>query len=302
MRKNVCPLTDCFAEHASQLVKVMLQQKEQILAQLLRELDGLLVAYSGGVDSAYLAYAAHRALGDRMLAVLADSPSLSRSDMRDAIAFAEEQAFALRVVSTRELERPEYVRNDGARCFHCKDELFDVMSGVSRDTGFSHLAYGMNLDDCGDFRPGQYAAKQHGVLAPLVDAGLTKEDVRALAHEAGLRIWDKPASACLSSRVAYGNEVTADVLRVIETGEEALHELGFRQFRVRHHGDIARIEIAKDELERAFSLAMFDEITRCFKALGFKYVALDTEGYRSGSMNALLSPASIQPTRTTSKI
>ncbi|HWZ12025.1 MAG TPA: ATP-dependent sacrificial sulfur transferase LarE [Acidobacteriaceae bacterium] len=299
MHKNVCPLTDYFSEHASQLVKVMLQQKEQILSQLLSKLDGLLVAYSGGVDSAYLAFAAHRALGGRMLAVLADSPSLSRSHMRDAISFAAEQGFALRVVSTRELERPEYVRNDGARCFHCKDELFGVMSGVARDTGFSHLAYGMNLDDRGDLRPGQHAAKQHGVLAPLVDAGLTKEDVRSLARQAGLRIWNKPASACLSSRVAYGNEVTADVLRVIEDGEEALYALGFRQFRVRHHGDTARIEIAREELEHAFSLAMFDEITRCFKALGFKYVALDTEGYRSGSMNALLSPASIQHARTT---
>jgi uncharacterized protein len=283
----------------------MLQQKEQILAQLLRGLDGLLVAYSGGVDSAYLAYAAHRALGDRMLAVLADSPSLSRSHMRDAIAFAEEQGFALRVVSTRELERAEYVRNDGARCFHCKDELFDVMSGVAKDTGFAHLAYGMNVDDRGDFRPGQHAATQHGVLAPLVEAGLTKEDVRSLARQADLRVWNKPASACLSSRVAYGNEVTADVLRVIESGEEALYALGFRQFRVRHHGDTARIEIAREELERAFSLEMFDEITRRFKALGFKYVALDMEGYRSGSMNALLSPDSIeraQPARTTTKI
>ena len=271
----------------------MLEEKRQRLMDLLAGQGSVLVAYSGGVDSAYLAYAAHEALGERMLAVLADSPSLSRAAMRDAIAFAQEAGIPLEVVNTREMANPEYVKNDASRCFHCKDELFDVMRGVQARTGFEHVAYGMNVDDRGDFRPGQKAAAEHGVLAPLAMAGLGKEDVRALAQAAGLRVWNKPAAACLSSRIEYGRAVTVEALRAVESGEEFLFGLGFRQFRVRHHGEIARIEIAREEMERAFSLAMFDLITREFKALGFKYVALDTEGFRSGSMNAVLPVSAI---------
>ncbi len=265
-----------------------LAAKSRVLAEHLCSLGRLLVAYSGGVDSGFLAWAAHRELGGDMLAVLADSPSLARSQMRDAIAFADEQSIPLSVVATAEMERPEYLRNDGARCYHCKDELFTVMEERRQSVGFDTIAYGVNLDDQGDFRPGQQAARQHGVAAPLLAAGLTKADIRQLAAQAGLRIWDKPASACLSSRIEYGRAVTRQALLSVEQGEDALRELGFRQVRVRHHGEIARIEIAREELPRAMTMEMATEVTRIFKALGFTYVTLDLEGFRSGSMNALL--------------
>jgi uncharacterized protein len=254
----------------------------------LRSLGRTLVAYSGGVDSAYLAWAAHRALGQNMLAVIADSPSLARTQLADAVAFAREQGIPLEVISTSELERPEYARNDGSRCFFCKDELFTVMETIRAERGFDAIAYGVNVDDQGDFRPGQRAAQNHLVAAPLLDAGLTKQDVRDLARAAGLRIWDKPASACLSSRIEYGRPVTKEALSAVEQGEDSLRALGFRQFRVRHHGDIVRIEIARDELPGALSLEMSAEFTRIFKALGFKFVTLDLEGFRSGSMNSML--------------
>jgi uncharacterized protein len=256
----------------------------------LHHLGRLLVAYSGGVDSAFLAWVAYRELGNNMMAVLADSPSLARSQMRDAVAFAKEQQIPLAIINTEELDRPDYRRNDGARCFHCKDELFTVMEQYRQTGGFDAIAYGVNVDDQGDFRPGQKAARQHGVAAPLLDAGLTKNDIRQLAHEADLRVWDKPASACLASRIEYGRPVTTEALAAVEDGEEALRQLGFRQFRVRHHGEIVRIEISKDELPRALDPAQAAEFTRIFKALGFKFVTLDLEGFRSGSMNALLRP------------
>jgi len=259
-----------------------------LLQAHLRKLGRLLIAYSGGVDSAYLAWAAHQTLGDNMLAVIADSPSLARTQLADAIAFAGEHAIPLEIIATSELTRPEYVRNDAQRCFFCKDELFTLMEELRLARGFDAVAYGVNLDDHGDFRPGQKAANAHNVAAPLLDARLTKEEIRALARAAGLRIWDKPASACLSSRIEYGRPVTRETLDVVEKGEDALRGLGFRQFRVRHHGEIVRIEIARDELQRALDPAMTAEFTRIFKALGFKFVTLDLEGFRSGSMNALL--------------
>ena len=264
------------------------EAKRELLQSRLRRLGRTLVAYSGGVDSAYLAWAAHQALGNNMLAIIADSPSLARTQLADAIAFAREQAFPLEVVATSELDRPEYVRNDAQRCFFCKDELFTLMEKLRVGRGFDAIAYGVNLDDQGDFRPGQKAAMGHQVVAPLLDAGLTKEQIRALAHSAGLRIWDKPASACLSSRIEYGRPVTREALDVVERGEDALRALGFRQFRVRHHGEIVRIEIAREELDRALDPAMAADFTRIFKALGFKFVTLDLEGFRSGSMNSLL--------------
>jgi pyridinium-3,5-biscarboxylic acid mononucleotide sulfurtransferase len=248
----------------------------------------VLVAYSGGVDSAYLAWAAHRVLGDDMLAVIADSASLARTHLADALRFAHEQGFPVEVVSTSELDRPEYARNDGQRCFQCKDELFTVMEQLRAARAFDAIAYGVNVDDQGDFRPGQQAARQHHVAAPLLAAGLTKQEIRELAREAGLRIWDKPASACLSSRIEYGRPVTREALDVVERGEDAIRALGFRQFRVRHHGDIVRIEIAQEELSRALNPAMAGQFTAIFKELGFKFVTLDLEGFRSGSMNALL--------------
>jgi pyridinium-3,5-biscarboxylic acid mononucleotide sulfurtransferase len=265
-----------------------IEAKRDLLQAHLRRLGRTLVAYSGGVDSAYLAWAAHEALGDKMLAIIADSPSLARTQLADAIAFANEQAIPLEVIATSELDRPEYVRNDAQRCFFCKDELFTLMEELRAARGFDAIAYGVNLDDQGDFRPGQKAASAHHVVAPMLDAGLTKEAIRALARSAGLRIWDKPASACLSSRIEYGRPVTREALDVVEKGEDALRALGFRQFRVRHHGEIVRIEVARDELARALDPAMAAEFTRIFKALGFKFVTLDLEGFRSGSMNALL--------------
>ena len=268
--------------------ELSLAQKQQSLEEHLRSLGRLLIAYSGGIDSAYLAYVAHRVLGDGMLAVLADSPSLARAQMADAVAFAEEHGIALQVIATGEMERPEYRRNDAMRCFHCKDELFSVMDEFASEHGYTHVAYGVNLDDQGDFRPGQKAAKQHGVVAPLLQAQLSKADIRELALRAGLRLWDKPASACLSSRIEYGRPVTREALEQVEKGEDALRSMGFRQFRVRHHGEIARIEIAREELPKAMTPEMAREFTRIFKALGFTYVTLDLEGFRSGSMNSLL--------------
>jgi pyridinium-3,5-biscarboxylic acid mononucleotide sulfurtransferase len=262
--------------------------KSRRLEADLRELGRVLVAYSGGVDSGYLAWVAHRVLGHDMLAVIADSASLARTQLADALAFAEEQGIPVDVISTSELDRPEYARNDGQRCFQCKDELFTAMESLRAEKGFDTIAYGVNVDDQGDFRPGQQAAKLHHVAAPLLKAGLTKEDIRELARAAGLRIWDKPASACLSSRIEYGRPVTRESLEVVERGEEAIRALGFRQFRVRHHGDIVRIEIAREELERALNPAMAAQFTVIFKRLGFKFVTLDLEGFRSGSMNALL--------------
>lgn len=265
-----------------------IDQKLTALRDYIRSLGSVLVAYSGGVDSGLLAWVAHQELGDAMLAVLADSPSLARSQKRDALAFAEEHGIPLAVLNTAELNNPDYVRNDGTRCFHCKDELFNVMEQFRRRTEHKTIAYGINVDDQGDYRPGQHAAQQHGVAAPLLQAGLTKADVRRLARDAGLRIWNKPASPCLSSRIEYGRAVTPEALAMVERGEEALRELGFEQFRVRHHGDIVRIEIAGAELPRAMQPQMAVQFTRVFKGLGFKYVTLDLEGFRSGSMNDIL--------------
>lgn len=254
----------------------------------LRRLGRVLIAYSGGVDSAYLAWVAHRTLGANMLAVIADSPSLARAHLTDALGFAGEHGIPVEVISTSELDRPEYIRNDGQRCFQCKDELFAVMEELRAARRFDAIAYGVNVDDQGDFRPGHEAARQHHVAAPLLKAGLTKQEIRELAREAGLRIWDKPASACLSSRIEYGRAVTREALDAVERGEDALRGLGFRQFRVRHHGDIVRIEISQDEFQRALHPAMAAQFTAIFKQLGFKFVTLDLEGFRSGSMNALL--------------
>ncbi|HET9167176.1 MAG TPA: ATP-dependent sacrificial sulfur transferase LarE [Candidatus Angelobacter sp.] len=262
-----------------------LSAKQRLLEDSLRSLGRTLVAYSGGVDSAYLAWVANNALGQDMLAVIADSPSLARTQLQDALAFAQEHGIAIEVIQTSEMDRPEYVRNDRQRCFHCKDELFQVMEAFAAKRAFQSIAYGVNVDDQSDFRPGQAAARQHNVAAPLLQAGLTKADIRELARAAALRVWEKPASACLSSRIEYGRPVTLEALAAVEQGEEALRRLGFRQCRVRHHGEIARIEIARDELPRALTPEMFSEFTRTFKALGFTFVTLDTEGFRSGSMN-----------------
>ncbi|MGA9510110.1 MAG: ATP-dependent sacrificial sulfur transferase LarE [Candidatus Sulfotelmatobacter sp.] len=270
-----------------------LESKRLLLRENLSRLGRLLIAYSGGIDSAYLAWLAHRMLGSKMLAIIADSPSLARTQLDDAVAFATEQGIPLEVVATSELDRPEYVRNDSQRCFFCKDELFTLMEDLRAARGFNAIAYGVNLNDQGDFRPGQKAAANHHVVAPLLDAGLCKDEIRILARQAGLRVWNKPASACLSSRIEYGRPVTREALAVVEQGEDAVRALGFQQFRVRHHGEIVRIEIAREELARALDPAMAAQFTGIFKSLGFKFVTLDLEGFRSGSMNALLPAADL---------
>jgi uncharacterized protein len=274
-----------------------LTQKLEALHQALGSIDSLLVAYSGGTDSAYLAYAAHQILGDRMLAVIADSASLPRQELAAALAFAAEHGIPTHILQTRELDDPNYARNDSNRCFHCKDELFTQMEATRAELGFVHLAYGMNVDDRGEFRPGQKAAALHNALAPLAAAGLTKQEIRTVARDAGLSLADKPASACLSSRIEYGRPVTSENLSQVERAEDAMHALGFLQVRVRHHGELARVEIARQDLPRALTLAMLDQITAALRPCGFTDITLDTQGYRSGSMNDVLPVSAITSAR-----
>ena len=272
-----------------------LASKRALLEDTLRDLGSVMIAYSGGTDSAFLAWVTRQVLDDRMLAVIADSPSLPRAELTAALAFTAEHGIPTQILHTSELEDPDYQRNDSRRCFHCKDELFSRMETERGALGFRYLAYGMNLDDGGEFRPGQQAAAQHNAVAPLVTAQLTKAEIRQLAREAGLELWDKPASACLSSRIEYGRPVTRENLSQVEQAEEALHALGFPQVRVRHHGDLARIEIARDDLPRALNMDTLDAITKAVRRAGFLYVTLDTQGYRSGSMNDMLPASAIAP-------
>jgi uncharacterized protein len=266
-----------------------LNEKQQTLFSVLRGLDRVMVAYSGGADSAYLAWAARQVLGGRALAVTADSASMPESHKRDAEAFAA--AFDIRheYIRTDEFSNPDYLKNDANRCFHCKDELFNQLEALGRERGISAIVYGVNVDDLGDYRPGQKAARLHQVKAPLVEAGLTKSEIRELSRLAGLPTWDRPASACLSSRIPYGTPVTIENVKTVENGEEQLRALGFRQFRVRFHGELVRLEIAPDELPKALTAEMARRFTAIFKSLGFKYVTLDLEGYRQGSLNEVLN-------------
>jgi len=265
-----------------------MEAKQAHLLAALREMRSVIVAYSGGADSAYLAWAAHVALGENAVAITADSASFPESHKRDAEEFARTHGFRHEYIETREFDNPEYVKNDRNRCFHCKDELFTRLDEVARERGIEHVIYGVNVDDLGDYRPGQRAAKLHNVKAPLVDAGLTKSEIRELSRSAGLETWDRPASACLSSRIPYGTPVTIENVKTVDRGEDAIRALGFRQFRVRFHGEVVRIEIAPEELERAMTPEMARRFTAIFKPLGFHYVTLDLEGYRQGSLNAVL--------------
>ena len=266
-----------------------MEEKQQQLFSILRDMGQVIVAYSGGTDSAYLAWAASRALGDQSVAITADSASIPESHKRDAIDFARQFGIRHELIPTHEFENPDYLKNDANRCFHCKDELFDRLEEVGKERGIQHIVYGVNMDDLGDYRPGQNAARMHQVKAPLVDAKLSKAEIRVLSRQAGLPTWDRPAAACLSSRIPYGTPVTIENIKMVENGEEELKALGFRQFRVRFHGEIARIEIAPDEMEKALSLEMARKFTAIFKKLGFQYVALDLEGYRQGSLNEVLN-------------
>jgi pyridinium-3,5-biscarboxylic acid mononucleotide sulfurtransferase len=267
-----------------------LLEKQTRLFNQLRQHDSLLVAFSGGADSAYLAWAAHQVLAGRALAVTALSPSFSRHDREQAESFVRDTGVRHEFIETREFENPLYIANNADRCFHCKDELFDRMESLAFELNFRAIAYGVNADDTHDFRPGHRAAHEHHILAPLLDAGLAKQEIRELSRRAGLPTWDRPASACLSSRVPYGTAVTPEVLTKIERSEEVLRSLGFRQFRVRVHGELARIEIAPEELARGLESDVTQIISTRLKELGFAFVTLDLEGYRQGSLNSLLKP------------
>jgi len=269
-----------------------LQKKEERLFEILRGMDRVIVAYSGGTDSAYLAWAAGRALGERALLITADSASIPESHKRDAEEFARRFGLRHEYVTTSEFDNPAYSANNPDRCFHCKDELFTRLEQVGRERGIAGIVYGVNTDDLGDYRPGQNAASKHEIRAPLVEAGLSKAEIRELSRMAGLPTWDRPAAACLSSRIPYGTPVTIETVKTVEKGEEAVKALGFRQFRVRYHGDLVRLEIAPEEMPNALSAEMARRFTDIFKALGFLYVTLDLEGYRQGSFNERLKKKS----------
>ena len=261
------------------------EEKEKFLLSRLSEIPSILIALSGGADSAYLAWAAHHALGDRALSLTALSPSFSEHDRAQVRDFVKTLHLRHEFIETHELENPAYRANATDRCYFCKDELFSVLDEIARDRGFAAVAYGVNADDTLDFRPGHRAATQHRVLAPLLDAGLHKAEIRALSQRARLPTWDRPASACLASRLPYGTQVTPERLALVERGEAALRELGFRQFRVRLHDQLARVEIAPDEMPRALVSEVAAAIASRLKAAGFSYVSLDLEGYRQGSLN-----------------
>jgi len=265
-----------------------LRRKQEALETELGRAGRLLVAFSGGVDSSYLALAARRALGERALAVTAESPSYPQSHRAMAERVAREFGIPHRFVATAEMESEAYRRNAADRCYHCKTELFHVLGRLRDELGFDAVAYGVNVDDRGDFRPGHRAADEQGVLSPFLTVGLGKAEIRALSREAGLPTADLPASACLSSRLPYGTAVTPERLRQVEDGEERLRALGFRQVRLRHHGPLARVEVDPAELARALEPAMAARIVAALKPLGFRWVSLDLEGYRTGSLNEAL--------------
>ena len=261
------------------------RSRETALIERLRQLPSLIVAYSGGVDSAYLAWAASRVLGERALSVTADSASYPARHREMALSIARQFSLNHEIIHTSELERPEYRANHPDRCYHCKNELFTQLARLAGERGFAAVADGSNADDRGDYRPGRKAAHELGIISPLDEAGLTKDDVRALSREAGLPTWDEPASACLSSRIPYFSEVTEEKLQVIEQAEEAVRALGFRILRVRHHGEIARLEVARDEMARLLDPEISSAVDRALRRLGFRFVTVDLKGYRLGSLN-----------------
>jgi pyridinium-3,5-biscarboxylic acid mononucleotide sulfurtransferase len=276
------------------------EEKEDLLISRLTKIRSLIVALSGGADSAYLAWAAHRALGEGTLSVTTLSPSFSSHDKKVVEEFVTKVAVRHEFIETHEMENPAYRANQADRCYFCKDELFSMLDRLAHSRGFAAVAYGVNADDTLDFRPGHRAATEHRVLTPLLDAGLAKSEIRMLSQRAGLPTWDRPASACLASRVPYGTEVTPERLALVERGEAALRALGFCQFRVRIHDNLARVEISPGEMPRAFSLEMAATIAERLKSVGFAYVALDPQGYRQGSLNEALTPTAPLPKKAAS--
>jgi pyridinium-3,5-biscarboxylic acid mononucleotide sulfurtransferase len=268
--------------------EAVLAAKEVHLHARLEEFESLLIAYSGGVDSAFLALAASRVLPGRLLCVTADSPSYPRRHRELAERIARDFQLPHEFIETSEMERPEYRANPANRCYYCKTELYEHLSELATARGFAAIADGSNADDRGDYRPGRQAAREFGVKSPLDDAGLTKAEIRELSRRAGLPTWDEPASACLSSRIPYRSEVTVSKLSMIEQAEEALHRHGFRVCRVRHHETVARLEIGRDEMDRALDPAVAQALVSELKAIGYQYVCLDLQGYRTGSLNEIL--------------
>jgi pyridinium-3,5-biscarboxylic acid mononucleotide sulfurtransferase len=285
---------------SAEAVFLSLEEKESLLFSSLAEFSSIIVALSGGTDSAFLAWAAQQTLGERALSVTALSPSFSAHDRAMVEEFVSKLGMRHEFIETREMENPSYRANTTDRCYFCKDELFSALDELAHARGFAAVAYGVNADDTLDFRPGHRAAIEHQVLAPLLDAGLRKADIRLLSQRANLPTWDRPASACLASRLPYGTEVTPERLALVERGEAALRELGFRQFRVRLHDNLARVEISLEEMPRAFSPQMANAIADRLKTAGFTYVSLDLEGYRQGSLNETLSPPGQRPVRAAS--